>query len=102
MFAFRRFLAELPFRFLRFFSFCLSIFLHLFFFFTRDEIAKSDYRIEEKRIRYRARWGWLAEGRRMNLGGGISPSEKGKVTGNSRYRWREVNRDGGREGNIGD
>lgn len=29
-------------------------------------------------------------------------SEKGKVTGNSRYRWREVNRDGGREGNIGD
>lgn len=57
MFAFRRFLAELPFRFLRFFSFCLSIFLHLFFFFTRDEIAKSDYRIEEKRIRYRARWG---------------------------------------------
>ena len=57
MFAFRRFLAELPFRFLRFFSFCLSIVLHLFFFFTRDEIAKSDYRIEEKRIRYRARWG---------------------------------------------
>lgn len=23
---------------------------------TRDEIAKSDYRIEKKRIRYRARW----------------------------------------------